>query len=246
MLFEKPAKKVAREIVRERWKRVIAQHPEFKNYERELERLFTVEPYLERKLLHRAAMELLVTPEGELGRIKKKYMLTDEELKKIRRYRELARKKSFLTALQDLKGVLEGHEGLKTLGARVQLLHKSGLTQPLHGKVHLSADEETIYHELAHAIVPAYLMRVMRIGPGAARIMSAIIPPHEDEAFAFAVSHHYLGLEPDDVFFQWVEKKYGEKMDKWDQKSFERKYWVYRKVLKENGLHAALKVHVGV
>ena len=83
MLFEKPAKKVAREIVRERWKRVIAQHPEFKNYERELERLFTVEPYLERKLLHRAAMELLVTPEGELGRIKKKYMLTDEELKKL-------------------------------------------------------------------------------------------------------------------------------------------------------------------
>ena len=245
MLFEKPAKRVAREIVRERWNRIVERHPEFQEYKRELERLFKVEPYLERKLLHRAAMELVLAPGAEMNRLKKKYMLTDKEIELLQKYRELARRGRVPTAVQDVKSLLDGHESLKTLGARLQLEHKSGLTQPMHGKVNISADDETVYHELAHALVAAHIMKVNRIGPGAARLMSAMLPAHEDEAFAFAVSHHYLGMEPGEAFFQWVEERYGRMMDKWNQKAFEERYWLYRRILKEKGLKAALQLHTG-
>jgi len=73
-----------------------------------------------------------------------------------------------------------------------------------------------------------------KVPPRAARVIAAIIPIEDDEAFAFAVSHHYTGKKVDGGFFKWVSEAYRDKYEK------------YRKTLTEKGLDAALREHVGL
>ena len=139
---------------------------------------------------------------------------------------------------------MEKHPTLRTLAARLQMLHRLGRVHPVERRIEIGAEDEGVYHELAHALVAAYVMKSLGVDPLAASTALMWIPIHDNEAFAYALSHHYLRIEPDADFFKAVNSVYGTMHREWDANAFEKRYWLYRKVLKERGLDAALAAHV--
>ena len=239
-MFGAPHKVVAKEIAMEQVLRTFEKYPELKKYERELLKLYTVEPMLKRDVLVKAMGEILSAPEAEVERVKRKYMLTDTE---IRELREL-RKDDVKSAAEDAAKYAERHKTMKTLAAKMEMTHGEGRLSPVFKKIYVSASEESALHEIAHALVAAYLAKEHRIHARAARTISAIMPPENDEAFAFAVSHHYMGIEPDESFFRWVNRAYRKEHGKWDGQRFREKYEQYRAALKDEGLDKTLRMHV--
>ncbi len=241
MLFESPHRVVAREIVMDNVLQTLEKYPELKKYKKELLKMYAVEPMLKRETLVKAMGEILGAPETEIERVKRKYMLTDAEIQELRRLR---REDLKATANKAAKRA-ERHKTLKTLAARMELMHGEGKLSPAFKRMYVSASDESVLHEIAHAVVAAYLVKEHRVPARAARTISAIIRPEDDEAFAFAVSHHYLGKEPDEDFFKWVNREYRKEHGKWDGQRFREKYRQYRTILRERGIDEALRAHVG-
>ncbi len=246
MLFEKPAKKVAREIVRERWREVIRSVPELRKYENEIHKLYSVEPDLHSEYLEKALAEILTAPEAETSRITKKYVLRRDEIRVLRSLRP-EHIEDVHRSVRKAVNLAEKHRTLRTFAAREELKGVSGEVRGiLRGRVRTTAEDYAIYHELAHALEIAYIMKTRGLNPIIARLLGAIgviLPAEDREAFAFALSHHLMGHSPDPAFFRRIRRNYSQLHADWNHERFEKRYREYREILEKKGIDAALRYH---
>ena len=207
---EKKYWNVAREIVVEQINNIFQRFPEIGAYEHELKLLYAVEPMIMESALQRAVGEIITAPESEKGRLKRKYMLTERELEQLRRIRGDSLR-GINDAVKTAVEIAKNDDSLKTFAARKGISHGKGVLKHGERKILVGSSLEAQLHELGHGLPAAYLMKEQGLPMPLARARAAGTPPEEDEAFAFAVAHHYLQKEVDDNFFKRASEKYGKK-----------------------------------